>query len=183
MFPATGDTAWKDTLTKEKVQLARDMSFIDRRLAEIEVELSSMGNTWNDSLQERVINPAQPPAKFTIVGKYSNEYFDALVAKSNINVWYDDKFANGYLPLLLTDVHVWPVEEHIHTSTLEVHESHAWKSAQAFEFDDTELLRMASIDKQFNQSHLEDMVLIQYPRANYIGFLVRKQDIQFVKLP
>ena len=67
-IPIIGGDAWHDTLVNEKVQLAKDLGRIDRRLSEIEIELGSMGTQWKDSYKEREYTPPPPIPRS---GRYS----------------------------------------------------------------------------------------------------------------
>lgn len=184
LIPLIGGDAWRETLIKEKVALAKDLSFIDRRLAEIEIELSQMGTVWNDSVQERAPEITRREPVYTIVGQYSIEAFDQQKRKDT--TWYQPKLALGCLALIISDVEVWPIKETTddkQKNKVEVMNSNRWKAAQAFELSDTHVYDMQSTDRDYDRAARRSFVFVEYTMGDYIGFFVDTRDIQLVKLP
>jgi hypothetical protein len=178
-----GSSEWKEVLLSEKVQLAKELGRIDKRFAEIEIELGKIGTQWNDSLRERTVEPPPPPKpKFTMQGDYTHEFMDSAdqTQRKDGLPWYDLDKQYSHRALVMPGVEVWPVRESEKTAALFIliaGASTLWKSPQAFMLESTKHYYIPD-----GSSVKQHIVFVEYIHQSYVGFFIRKQDLQLVKV-
>lgn len=183
-----GDHIWHNQLIAEKLHISRQLAEHDKRLLQIEQELTALNVYASDEPHpDKLVD--RDSGEFTIAGHYTEEWFNGMMkpTKAHSN-WLNSVQAPRQMLLVLSGVNVWPVKDAASRgplggprTTLTILPETLWRRTQAFAYGTTTLMKLGSMDFQFNQSVREPMIFINNRVGEYIGFFIHKLDAKSVK--
>lgn len=185
----------RDSLNMEKIQLAKELGRIDKRLSEIDIALGSIGTRYNDrAYVDPNVEPKKPePPPFTIVGQFSNEVLEELYDKS----WPDIDNPDMFMCAVFEGTTVYPAKSDMHTYSTIIEEGKSWRVSQLFRLETMALYNLVSthngdieFDKRQDYKNFTFMAMqrksfyfIEQIRAGYTGFFVAKEDVKILRVP
>lgn len=190
----------RDSLMLEKIQLAKELGRIDKRLSEIDITLGTIGTLYRDNesrFPDVNAEPPKPPA-FTIVGVFSDELLSRFTED-----WITDEQHDTHLCVVLENTTVYPARHDMERETMTIEDGQFWRASQLFNCESVTLFnlpstasdnrmpppnRIGSKVKLYTSKLKTDIVrrpyaFVEQIRAGYAGFFVAREDIKLVRKP